>query len=290
MLTRFAIALIISLLSTVSASATASPVSPQIPFLFVANQGQAESRVRYIGTGPEFKAWFEDSGVILQQGQTAVGISFGSSAAPRITAENPVGARANYLRGSDPRGWQRDLPLFSMIRYSGLWPGIDLTYKADRAKVKAEYLVSPGADPARIALVFDGNAEIRADGTLRIGGTSGDFCIEDAPVLYQLTNGKRVEVRGGFERHPDGAIGFWIAAITIVRSLSVIDPSILFSGYFGGSTEDDITAIGIDPLNNIVVAGWTASHRPSRHRRRTERKTAAVSMPSLRAFSPTAEH
>ena len=213
--------------------------------------------MRYIGSGPEFKAWFEDRDVILQQGQTAVRVSFEGSGTPRVVAEHPIGAKANYLHGNDPSRWQTDLPLFASIHYSGLWPGIGLSYKAEGSRVKAEYTVAPGADPSRILLKFDGNPRVESDGTLLAGGVSGDF-IEDKPVLYQSIGGKRLEVAGGFERLPGGTIGFWTGGYDHNQPL-VIDPSILFSGYFGGSSEDDITAIGIDGLNDIVVAGWTSS-------------------------------
>lgn len=132
----------------VSTRAAGNPGARSMPLVFVENRGQAAARIRYIGAGPEFKAWFEDRGVTLQQGQTAIRISFERSAKPRIEADDPIGARANYLHGNDPRRWQTDLPLFATIRYSGLWPGIELRYTAERSRLKAEYVVAPGATRA----------------------------------------------------------------------------------------------------------------------------------------------
>lgn len=240
-----------------AARAALNPGSPSLPFAFVENRGQADARIRYIGTGPEFKAWFEDRGVTLQQGPTAVRVSFVANAKPQVAAEEPLGARANYLHGNDPTRWRTDLPLFAAIRYSGLWPGIELSYRGEQGRVKAEYRIAAGADPGRILLKFDGDPQIQSDGRLRVSGVSGDF-IEDKPVLYQSVAGKRREVAGSFKRLPGGLIGFRVAGYDHRQPL-VIDPSILISGYFGGNSEDDITAIGIDGLNNIVVAGWTSS-------------------------------
>ena len=240
-----------------SVQGSTNPGVPQLPFTFVENRGQADTRIRYVGSGPDFKAWFEDRGVILQQGQTSVQVSFENMAAPRITAEMPLAARANYLHGNDPGQWHTDLPLFGSIRYTGLWQGIDVTYTAVRGQVKAEYLVAPDADPTRIGLRFDGEAQIQDDGTLRIKGLKGDF-VEDKPFLYQSVAGKRVEVAGSFEKLANGTIGFHTADYDRTQPL-VIDPSIVFSGYFGGSSEENITAVGIDSLSNIVVAGWTVS-------------------------------
>ena len=234
--------------------------APHLPFSFVENRGQASPRVRYIGSGPEFKAWFKDSGVVLQHGRTVVKIEFETGVTaknPTIRADHPIGARANYLHGNDSRRWQTDLPLFGGIRYSGIWPGVELAYEADGDRMKAEYVVAPGAAVDRILLRFDGEGRVLADGSLRVRGSSGDF-VEEAPVLYQTIHGERSEVTGGFRRLADGMIGFRAFEYDHTQPL-VIDPSILLAGYFGGSSEDDITAIGVDGLNNIAVAGWTSS-------------------------------
>ena len=140
--------------------------SPRIPFAFAANRGQADPRVRYIGAGPEFKAWFEDGGVTLQKGGALVKLTFQGSSGPKeLSADSPIGARANYLYGNDPAHWQKDLPLFAAIHYKGLWPGIDLTYKTEQSRLKAEYIVAPGARPDSILLRFDGDPHIERDGT-----------------------------------------------------------------------------------------------------------------------------
>lgn len=236
--------------------------SPRMPFAFVENRGQADARVRYRAMGPDFQAVFEARGVILQEGRTVVRIRFAgrevsSGPDPVITASHPIGARANFIQGNDPREWRTDLPLYGRIRYSGVWQGVDLTYKAEEKGLKAEYLVAPGVAVDGIQLKFDHDAEIQEDGTLRIKGPSGDF-IENRPVLYQSIGGARVEVAGGFEKRIDGAIGFRVSSYDHGQPL-VIDPEILFSGYFGGSSEDNITSIGVDGQNNVVVAGWSSS-------------------------------
>lgn len=250
---------LISVLWVISATSAEGSklVSPRMPFVFVENRGQVDNRVRYIGGGGDFKAWFEDRRVVLQQGQNVVAIDFGGGGRPVITPERPMDARANYLHGNDSRHWQRDLPLFEAIRYSGLWPGVELTYTSEQNGFKAEYLVSPGADPDAIRLKFDGEARIQSDGTLRVSGVSGEFT-EEKPVLYQLIAGKRIQVTGGFEKLPGGSIGFRTGPYDRTQPL-VVDPSILFSGYFGGSAEDTITAVAIDAMSNVVVAGWTES-------------------------------
>jgi hypothetical protein len=252
----------------VNARAAANSSAPHIPFSFVENRGQADPSVRYIGTGPEFKAWFQDHGVVLRHGRTTVKLVFEGPGAmkgkPGISADNPIGARANYLYGTDPRLWQTDLQLFGSIHYTDIWPGVELTYKAEATGMKAEYLVAAGASVGAILIRCDGGPQIQNDGTLRIHGPSGDF-IEDKPLFYQSIRGGRKEIVGGFRKVSSSSVGFWAGDYDHTQAL-VIDPSILISGYFGGSSEDNITAVGVDSLNNIVTAGWTSSNNlPASH-------------------------
>jgi hypothetical protein len=273
---RIVTAIAFLVFSGVAPGSSMGPGSPHMPFSFVENRGQADPSVRYIGTGPEFKAWFKDRGVVLRHGRTTVKILFEGgtasmdairrpvTAAIRINAENPIGAKANYIFGSDPRRWQTDLPLYGSIRYAGIWPGVELTYKVDHGRLKAEYLAAAGARVEAILLRFEGDPQIHGDGTLWIHGPSGDF-VEDKPLLYQSIRGERKEVAGGFQKSSNGSVGFWTAEYDHTQPL-VIDPSILISGYFGGSSEDNITAVAIDSLNNVVTAGWTASSNlPASH-------------------------
>ncbi|HYA16554.1 MAG TPA: hypothetical protein VEF06_03765, partial [Bryobacteraceae bacterium] len=258
------IASIVGFISVIAAPALPNtlPTNPglNLPFAFVENQGQADSAVRYVGNGPEFKAWFRKDGVILQQRETAVHVTFAGASLmknPSIVPADPIGATASYFHGNDAAGWQKGLPLYASLHYEGVWPGIEVNYKAIDGRVKAEYLVAPGARAGEIELHFDGEASIEADGTLHIHTATGDF-VEDKPVLFQTVNGERREVPGAFRRLADGSIGFAVGAYDTTQPL-VIDPAILFSGFFGGNSQDAITALALDSYGNVIVAGWTSS-------------------------------
>lgn len=241
----------------------AAAATPRIPFTFVENQGQADPHVRFIGTGGAFRAWFEDNGLTLQQNQSVVRISFAGSGRSRITAGAPSGAAVNYVRGNDRAQWQGGLQALNGIHYSGMWAGIEINYAAGPDGMSSEYVVAPGADTGSIRLQMSGTASITASGSLLIHGESGDVSMA-APSIYQSTGGIKTRVAGGFQMNPDGTVGFSVgnydhaAALTISQAL-VSSPSPLFSGYFGGSSQDVITAVAIDSLNNIIVAGYTSS-------------------------------
>ena len=229
----------------------------QIPFSFVENRGQAETFVRAIGSGPGFKAWFEDDGVVLQQSAATVRIDFvGALPQPKITLADPLGATANYLHGGDPAHWQTNVPMFNTVNYTGVWPGVAMTFREDKTRVKVEYTLAAGADIAGIRLRFDGDATIDAGGNLTVRSSTGEFR-EAKPVIYQEISKVRTVVSGGFVMTPDGVITF-TAEYDHSHPL-VIDPSIQFSGFFGGTGQDNITAVAVNSTFNVIAAGWTSS-------------------------------
>lgn len=241
----------------IAGTAPSSGSSPELPFAFVANQGQAAKDVRFIGNGPGFRAQFLDTGLTVHQGGATVHIGFsGGAPHPRVEAESPLGATVSYLRGSAAE-WRSGLPLYRTITYRGVWPGIEIRFRGEKSKAKAEYLVAPNADLSRIRLSFDGKASIVADGTLLVRTSSGEFS-EDKPYLYQEYEGQRHEISGAFRIRPDGTVGFEAGAWDHSLPL-VVDPTILFSGYFGGSAQTTITAMAVNSFYNTVVAGWTLS-------------------------------
>jgi hypothetical protein len=232
--------------------------TPRIPFGFAENRGQASPSVLYIGTGADLKACFESTGMLVQHGAASVRVAFAASSRnPVIEPLDETGASVNYLRGNDPTRWRTGIPLFGAIRYHDVWPGIDILYRGESGHLKAEYIIAPGADLSRIRLRFNGRARIADDESLTVHNDSGEIT-EVAPILYQTdSTGERNAVAGNFKLLDASTVGF-DAAYDHSKPL-VIDPPILFSGYFGGATQQQITAVAVTWTNQIVVAGWTSS-------------------------------
>jgi hypothetical protein len=52
---------------------------------------------------------------------------------------------SHYAQGNDPSHWIWDVPHFAAVRYRGIYPGVDLLYRASDKDIEFDLVVSPGA-------------------------------------------------------------------------------------------------------------------------------------------------
>ena len=75
----------------------------------------------------------------------------------------PLGARVNVLTGASAKQWQPGLPAYGGLRFRNVYPGIDARYEAHASRLKAEFVVAPGADPSAIRLAYGDAESVRID-------------------------------------------------------------------------------------------------------------------------------
>ena len=79
----------------------------------------------------------------------------GANANPRVTGEARQQGTINYFIGR-PEQWRTKIPVYSRVRYSSLYPGIDLVFYGNNRELEYDLVVSPGADPEQIKLGISG--------------------------------------------------------------------------------------------------------------------------------------
>ena len=77
-------------------------------------------------------------------------------------------------------------------------------------------------------------------------------------MLYQDSSGVRQSVSGHYVLNADGQVGFAVGPYDTSKSL-VIDPTLSYSTYLGGSDSDVPGAIAVDASGNAYVTGVTYS-------------------------------
>ena len=129
----------------------------------------------------------------------------GASPKPRLVGMEELPGKANYFIGRDRTRWHANVPMFAQVRYHDLYPGIDLTVSGDHRYLDFAFVVSPGADPNRIVLAWQG-----VD-TLAVG----------KPVFSQSLDGARGGSAGRYVRKGAQQLGIEVTAYDTSRPLVI---------------------------------------------------------------------
>jgi hypothetical protein len=185
---------------------------------------------------------------------------------------NPEGSSrlpgvSNYMNGSDQSKWQRGVPSFGSVVYRSVYPGTDWVFHTgDDGAVEYDFALAPGSDPSRIAMAFAGadGAHVDSNGDLVLSTAAGDLR-QHKPNLYQVVNGARQPVDGGYRAIDAATIGFTVGSYDHRLPL-VIDPTLVYSSYLSGANSTTgfqdmnwISAVAADSAGNAYVAGQTRS-------------------------------
>jgi uncharacterized protein (TIGR03437 family) len=241
----------------------------RLPLNFEVNAGQTGPSVKFLARAAGYGLFLKekeavlalrDGGCVETTGvcahQTSVlrmQLSGASNVAPAPQGEEQLPGMANYLVGNDPQKWHTRVPTYAKVRYHDIYPGVDLVYYGNHQQLEYDFVVAPGADPNAIRLNFLGARSLRLDseGNLIVTIPGGAIAFHK-PLVYQMVNGRRSVVQGGF-RATKHTIGFRLGTYDRTEPL-VIDPVLVYSTYLGNASSG---AFGItaDSAGNAYVIG-----------------------------------
>jgi beta-propeller repeat-containing protein len=232
----------------------------KLPLSFVQNAGQVDRAVRYYAQGAGYSFYFARHKAVLalekgKHGQ-ALDLRFlGANPNARLTASDRASGTVNYFQGVQRH---TDLATYKRLIYRNLWPGIDMVFRGGSGRLEYAFRVRPGADPADIRLAYAGDqgVSVGREGALRIKTSLGT--LKDArPRSFQSIDGHRVAVGS---RYALGGGSYGIAVGRYDRDQRlVIDPSLAYSTFLGGASDDAGRGIAVDSSGAAFVTGETAS-------------------------------
>ena len=226
------------------------------PAFFFENFGGVDSGSRFIMESPGFKAIFRNDGVVYRSGAVETTLRF-SGADPHVVIEpiERISGTVNFLIGADASHWKTGVPVYRGLRYRSLYRGIDVVYHVADDRVKADFVVAPGADAGQIRLQYP-NARLRIErnGDLVVAGASD--LRENAPFIYQETRAGIVAIEGRYRLEDEHTATFEIGEYDASLPL-IIDPVITYATFCGGSTIGSVAGVAADTSGNVYVAGWT---------------------------------
>ena len=114
----------------------------------------------------------------------------GANSNAQVSGLDPLPGKVNYFIGNDPKKWHTDIPTFASVKYSAVYPGIDLVYYGNQKELEYDFVVAPGADPKAIAFDVNGARAVRVDKHGRLG-------VEDGERRRQVPEAVRVSGKCG---------------------------------------------------------------------------------------------
>ncbi len=253
-----------------------------LPLMFEPNQGQgnldaSDPRAKFVTRGPGYSLFLGSDGAILStvsRSESKAGPAkreasqvrvnslemklAGANPNARVTGADRLPGKSNYLIGNDPAKWRNGVPQFARVRYENIYPGINLVFYGNRGRLEYDFQVAPGSDPSQAELEFHGARQLELkDGALIIESEGGSLQL-DAPRVYQEIAGRQQLVPGSFVLRGGNRAGFAIGPYDQSREL-VIDPTLTFSTYFGGSGDEGSSSVAVDTSLHIYLAGSTTS-------------------------------
>ena len=164
----------------------------------------------------------------------------------------------NYFVGNSSDNWRTDIPTYAKVKYRDVYPGIDAIYSVNQLQLKWDFIVHPGANPDLISLDFSENEQLHLDDYGNLLLTTGDNEIRiGKPVVYQEATEQRQEVLASYILNGH-QVSFRLGNYDTTKPL-VIDPTIEYSTYLGGSNDDFGYGITSDSAGNVYVTGLTWS-------------------------------
>jgi hypothetical protein len=164
--------------------------------MFEANNGQTDSRVKFLSHAPGYTLFLTDQEAVLSlpngspvSSPAPTGEHSKNSASPHLeesVAPKPTGivrlkfaggstpaaingrdqlpGKTNYFIGNDPKQWHTNVPNYDGVVYRGVYPGVDAVFHGDNRRLEFDFIVAPDANPHAIALEVEGG-----ENNLRIG-------------------------------------------------------------------------------------------------------------------------
>jgi hypothetical protein len=169
--------------------ATGMPVSEtygKLSLSFEANACQTDPKAKFLSRGSGYTFFLTDSEAVLtltKKSKSTVlaaksaGSSpkpntqsavlrmklIGANPAPKVTGQDELSSKVNYFIGNDPAKWRTNLATYAKVRFEEVYPSIDLIYYGNQRQLEYDFVVAPGANPARVRLEFSGANKIRLD-------------------------------------------------------------------------------------------------------------------------------
>jgi hypothetical protein len=244
------------------------PLQNSIPFAFIENLGQLNNTVRYHLKSPRGSVFFKQDAIVYQlvseESVENIHLDFlDSSPTARTVARDKQAAIMNFYIGNDSSNRIMGAETYASLEYRGIFSNIDLLIQQQDGMLKHEYRILPGGSVQDICVQYQGIEKIgiNSAGELEIC-TATRTLKESAPISYQWIDGRKRLIETEYVIESGNKVRYKTSPYDTHQEL-IIDPSLIYSTYLGGTNYDRASDIAVDlELNTYVVGSTTSSNFP----------------------------
>ncbi len=260
--TLLGLVILFAFLLNAAGDPTAKPILPRrgLPISSTFEEDRsAAGAPRYAWRGPGVRASFEPGASVLLAGGDGppAQITFpGANIASTPQGESPNIEKTLYYIGS-PENW-RSASHFDRVRYTQVYPGIDLVFVINARQLEFNFEISPRADPRLIRIHYE-HARVSLDhaGNLHAAIPEAEI-IQRRPHAFQSAGAGQHDIDCSYRLKENSDVVLQTARYNRNAALTV-DPVLIFSTYLGGPAFNAIYGAAGDAAGNLYLAGETAS-------------------------------
>jgi hypothetical protein len=177
----------------------------------------------------------------------------GSNISAKPIVENIIQQKLNYYRPALGSDGITNVQSCKKIIYPDIYPNIDWVIYIKDGKLKYDFVLHEGADPADIRIRYQGakSMQLQPDGGILIRTPLGTVT-EDKPLAYTADNGTAVPSRF-LQKGMD-----WGFAIGPFSGTLILDPGLSWATYYGGSELEFTQGVYAKGGNVYMVGGSTS--------------------------------
>jgi hypothetical protein len=70
----------------------------------------------------------------------------GARSTPQVEGAHELSGKSNYFIGNDRQKWRTGVRQYAKVKYTGVYPGVDLIYYGNQRELEYDFIVAPGGD------------------------------------------------------------------------------------------------------------------------------------------------
>ncbi len=274
--------------------ATSGLVTGESRRAFEANVGQTDAAVRFLTRVPGGVLFVTRTGITLKlegsqprngrpTGPAVARVVF-AGAAPSTEVEgiDPRPTRVSYFVGNQAEKWRSNVPVFSGVKYAGIYPGVNLLVAAGEKSLSLRLVAAPDArtEALQPRLEEDAFGALDGAGGVVVSDRNGASFVFERPRLYQ--DGREVvsglewrlalatEANNSLASSEDPSASPSATPTPVPVPNVINNPQLVYSTFLGGTGMgtkpraivpfgDMAFGVAVDQRSRIYVTGYTTS-------------------------------